>query len=201
MSDASKGGVSVCAPSICHLSCVPRLDWILLPASPYTGRVTWESHKSHLPAFSSTKQDNKPCPSLHQDCWRVPTSLRTGDRAIKYPVRGIIIFKGLQFLSTRVALRHYTILKRLLNQQRISTSAVARRVAVLMRHGSLLKLGTVLCRRHTGQGDPGSLRPHGFFLMLPGTVLWPHTAWRPKGSEPQGPVCKSTGTTTSSQQG
>lgn len=44
---------------------------------------------------------------------------------MKCPVQGIIIFKGLEFLSTRVALRHYTILKRLLNQQRISTCVVA----------------------------------------------------------------------------
>ena len=49
----------------------------------------------------------------------------TGSCSLTCPARGIIIFKGLQFFSTRVALRHYTILKRLLNQQRISTSVVA----------------------------------------------------------------------------
>lgn len=49
----------------------------------------------------------------------------TGNRSIKCPVQRIIIFKGLQFFSTRVAFRHYTILKRFPNQQRISTSVVA----------------------------------------------------------------------------
>lgn len=63
---------------------------------------------------------------LPWDYWRVPKSSGTGDSSIKCPVQGIITFKGLEFLlSTRVALRHYTILKRLLNQQRISTGMVA----------------------------------------------------------------------------
>lgn len=114
----------MCVPSICHLSCIPS-DRILLLASSYTGRVTWESHKSHLPAFSSTKQGNKPRPSLPRGLREVPTSSCTGDRTAEYPVQGIMIFEGLQFLSTRVALRPYTVLKRLLNQQRISTSLVA----------------------------------------------------------------------------
>lgn len=51
-------------------------------------------------------------------------SSHTGDCSTKCPVQGIIIFKGLQFFSARVALRHYTILKRLPNQQRMSMSVV-----------------------------------------------------------------------------
>lgn len=38
---------------------------------------------------------------------------------------GIILFKRLQFPSTRVAPRHHKILKRLLNQRGISTSVAA----------------------------------------------------------------------------
>ena len=49
----------------------------------------------------------------------------TGHSSTKCPVQGIIIFKGSQFLSTRVTLRHYMFLKRLLDQQRISTDTVA----------------------------------------------------------------------------
>lgn len=166
------------------------------------------SHNSHLLAFSSTKQGNKPCPSLRQDRWRVPTSSCTGDRAIKYPVRGIIIFKGLQFLSTRVALRHYTSLKRLLNQQRISASAVAVRVAALMRQGSLLKLGMILycgsllpSHRTKGHRNPCVLTDSSQPCLA---LCRGHTrpgAWGPEGSKPQVAICKSTGPTTSSQQG
>lgn len=150
--------------------------------------------QSHLPAFSSTKQDNKPCPSLPQDCWRVPTSSRTGDCAPKYPVWGIMIFEGLQFLSTRVALRHYTILKRLLNQQRISTSMVAVRVAALMRQGSILNWGMVLCSCHTGPRDAGiPVSSQSLAIVAWHCAVGAHTAWSPKCSKPQGPICKSTG--------
>lgn len=48
--------------------------------------------------------------------------LRTGHSSIKCPVQGIIVVKGSQFFSTRVTLRHYMILKRLPDQQRISTN-------------------------------------------------------------------------------
>lgn len=119
-------------------------DWVFTLS--FITHWTCDFRKSlKLPAFSSTKRDNKSCLSLPQDCWRVPTSLCTGGRSVKCPVQGIIIFKGLQSFSARVAPRHYMILTRLPNQQRISTS-----VAVVASGGSppcsksssILNLGT-----------------------------------------------------------
>lgn len=146
-----------------------------------------ESNKSHLPAFSSTTQDNKPGPTLSQDCWRVPGSSRTAGCSFTCPVWGIITFKGLQFLSTRVARRHYTILERLLNQQRISTSAVAAASGGSPRGGKPripawgLAQGLILCSCITqdeGGGGLvlGPLCRHGVFPVLSGTGLWAHTA-------------------------
>lgn len=128
----------------------------------------------------------------------MPTSSCTEGCSIKCPVQGIIIFKGLQFLSTRVALRHYMILKRPVNQQRISTSVAA----ASMRQGSVLNLGTGsgqdLCSCHTGYRDTG---------ILVSSVVRPnclaqcrgHAQPRAPNAKATGPVCKLTEPATSSQ--
>lgn len=115
----------------------------------------------------------------------------TGSCSLTCPARGIIIFKGLQFLSTRVALRHYTILKRLLNQQRISTSVVAASGGSPQGDEPPISTGDALrawFSALTPQGTLGSLCPRWFFPVVLGTGPWAHTAQIPKHSRPQGPV-------------
>lgn len=165
--------------------------------------MTLESHKSHLPAFSSTKWNNRLCPLLPWDCRKAPTSSCTKDSSIKCPAQGIIIFKGFQFLSTRVALRHYVILKRLLDQQRISTAMVAAGTAALTeRQGSILNSGTaqglVLCPVTQGKGRQRFLCLRGFSQCCSAQCREHTRPGDPTAQSHRGPVCKLTGTTSSS---
>lgn len=81
----------------------------------------------------------------------------TGSCSLRVQQGGLLYFKGLQFLSTRVALRHYDP-EEASKSTRISTSVVAASEAALRRQASNLSWrpaqGLVLCSHATGDWDP-----------------------------------------------